>query len=293
LAACDAGAKPAPPAPLVKKTSSEPAKQQVSTAGFDLAYLPADSDVVIHVDLTRLRQSKLWETYKEDAAKLIAPAFVGCNYTPTSDATSVDAGIPITSKVNVLVFRGIDREKAFKCFRDHGDVVAATSATGMIRDIAFVDAHTMVVRSSPVATKQTMQDALKETADAPLRKNAEFMAAIASSKKSAGVVAVSRPGSVPLATQMNPSGIKLGYFAGTLDLDAQLAVHYSMTVGSAAEATALVSTMKAQVESPSVKQMFDRIETKAQDSTVTLDFVMGETKLATMSSMVRALVPAP
>jgi hypothetical protein len=138
-----------------------------------------------------------------------------------------------------------------------------------------------------------MQDALGELADAPLRKNADFVAAIARSKMSTGVLVVSRPGSEALAAQMNPSGMKLGYFAGTVDLNSQLVVHYAMKVGSETEAKSLVSTMKAQLDTPSVKQLFDTIDTTSQGDMLTLDFTLGETKLATISNMLRGLLPAP
>ncbi|HSD89801.1 MAG TPA: hypothetical protein VLB44_19855, partial [Kofleriaceae bacterium] len=78
LAACDAGAKPEPtPAPPPAKPAA-PVKPPNAIAGADLTYLPADSDVLLHIDVAALRRSKLWPTYARDVAKLIAPGFGDC-----------------------------------------------------------------------------------------------------------------------------------------------------------------------------------------------------------------------
>jgi hypothetical protein len=301
LAACDAGAKPEPtPAPAPARPSV-PAKPP-ATAGADLTYLPADSDVLLHIDVAALRRSKLWTTYTRDVANLVAPGFAACDYDPLSQVATVDIGVPIATKLNVSVFRGLDRDKALACFRGlkadsnqtatfDGDFVTLTSKTGAIHVLTFVDAHTMVMQGSTQPTKQTLQQALQLGADAPLRKNASFVAALNKTKRSAAMTIVSRPGSEAMAAQMKAAGLQLSYFYGSLDLTDQLVVQYAMVVASASQATQMATMMRSQVQSPQVKQMFDRLEARAQDDTVTLDVAMSEPKLASLAGMVRGMIP--
>lgn len=273
-------------------------QQVVTTAGFDLSYLPADADVIVHVDVAKLRKSKLWSTYSHDIAKLLAPGFSGCAYEPLSNASSVEIGIPADTGPTMFVVRGIDRDQTLTCFKTanrvtaatfDGDYVTLTGPIGTTRVATFVDKTTLVMQTTKEPTKQTLQQAVQ--AGAPLRKNAEFVVALNRATKSAGVIAASRPGSAKLAATMKTSGVTLGFFTGWIDLDTRFELHYAMEVASPTEATTLASTMKAQFDTPQVKQMFDGIESKAQDKTVTLDVTLGETKLATLVGMVRSLIP--
>jgi hypothetical protein len=127
---------------------------------------------------------------------------------------------------------------------------------------------------------------------APLAKDAQFVAAVARANSSAAIVAVSRPGSEALAKQMKQSGTHLSFFYGSLNLTDRLEVMYAMDVETASEAKTLVDTMKSQLDNQSVKQMFDRLEARVQDKTVTLEIVMNEQKLANMAGMFRGLIPA-
>src|SRR5258706_8057363 len=105
VAACDAGeTKHAPPPPI------KPSTNVVTTvAGSDLSYLPADSDIVVQVDVKALRRSKLWPSYEADVAKLLVPGFAHCDYKPLSDATSIVIGVPLKAKLGIFVIRGVDR----------------------------------------------------------------------------------------------------------------------------------------------------------------------------------------
>jgi hypothetical protein len=298
-AACDAGAKPEPAAAPTSTKPAAPVKQPATDSSFDLTYLPADSDVVVHVDVAKLRQSKLWAAYSKDVAKMIAPGFRDCAFDPLSTASTVDIGITVESKPNVYVIRGIDHQAAMACFNSlkgegrykaatDGDFITLTSPAGHQRVVTFVDKRTMVMRSTR-GTDQGQQKVVQQ--GAPLAKNGEFVAAIAKANTNAAIVAVSRPGSESLAKQMNQSGMHLTYFHGSLNLTDRLELQYAMDVGSATEATTLTNTMKTQFDSAQVKQMFDRLEAHSQDTTVTLDVAMSDTKLANLAGMMRSMIP--
>jgi hypothetical protein len=300
VAACDAGVKPEPAAKAVPK-STAPEKQPVAVAGFDLTYLPADTDVVVHVDVAKLRQSKMWATYSKDVGKMIAPGFGDCTFDPLSTASTVDIGIAVESKPNVFVIRGIDHHAATACFNSlkgeegrskatyDGELITVTSALGAKRLMTFVDKQTLVMRTTK-GPEQGLQQVVQQ--GAPLAKDAQFVAAVARANSSAAIVAVSRPGSEALAKQMKQSGTHLSFFYGSLNLTDRLEVMYAMDVETASEAKTLVDTMKSQLDNQSVKQMFDRLEARVQDKTVTLEIVMNEQKLANMAGMFRGLIPA-
>jgi hypothetical protein len=48
--------------------------------------------------------------------------------------------------------------------------------------------------------------------------------------------------------------------------------------------------MKSQIKSPQVTAMFDRLDVNSQDRTITLDLALGETKLASLMSLMRGML---
>ncbi|HTL34752.1 MAG TPA: hypothetical protein VL326_16605 [Kofleriaceae bacterium] len=302
LAACDAGAKPEPAAkaPEPNKPAVRIPEKQPAATGFNLRFLPADSDVIVHVDVAKLRKSKLWPTYTNDARNLIAPGFAGCTYDPLTQASTVDIGVPITSQLTTFVLRGIDREQAMGCFRSlngnnpvkatfDGDYITWTS-TQAVRVGTFVDDHTLVVQSSKAPTKQTLKSAID--AGTPLAQSNELAVVMGRAKTSAAITAISRPGSEAVSKSMAQTGVKLSFFYGSIDLGDQLTLLYAMDLGTTDEAAQTVKMMKAQMDAPAVKQMFDRFETTSQDKTVSLEVVLGETKLASLAGMFRGMLTA-
>jgi hypothetical protein len=174
-----------------------------------------------------------------------------------------------------------------------GDFVTLARKSGATYVLTFVDAHTMVMQGSTQPTKQTLQQALQLGADAPLRKNAPFVAAMDKPARSAAMTIASRPGSEAMAAQFKTTGVQLSYLYGALDLTDRLGVHYSMVVQNAANATELANMMRGQLGSAQVKQMFDRLDARAQGDAVTLDVEMSETKLASLAGMMRGFLTQP
>jgi hypothetical protein len=302
LAACDAGAKPEPPhtQPPAKQKLAIPPKQPANTSAFNLTYLPADSDVLVHVDVAKLRQSKLWPSYSHDAAKLLVAGFSNCDYDPMTEIASVDVGVPIASGLSVFVIRGIDRKKSLECFHRiekepdrsmfDGDFFTLTTLRGT-RVMKFIDEHTLVVQGTNKPTKQTLEAVIES--GTPLANNKEVASALVRSQSLAAVTVISRPGSEALAKQMDPAGVKFKFFYATLDLTDQLAVHYVMDLYSPDQATSLANMMKGQLDNQSVKQLFDQLETHAQENVVMVTARLGETKLANLAGMVRGMIPDP
>lgn len=183
LVACDAGVKPEPPPKKVEIKLPEPPKLVEP----NLAYLPADADLVIKLDVATLRKSKLWPTYVADVAKQLLSGTTACaDYQPLADdVTSVMIGVTINPERSVLVFRGIDRAKMQRCLHEPKDATFDDGFTTVKNkttvDVAtFVDKTTMVVARAKEATRPALQaNTVQDTAlIAALRKLPPKMRAV-------------------------------------------------------------------------------------------------------------------
>jgi len=296
LSACDAGAKPRPPE--AEKPTAKASQAKPSTTAFALDYLPADADLVMHLDVAKLRRSKLWADYRKDVATLVMRGFADCAYDPIQEISTITIGIPLETERHVYVIRGLDRDTTIACLRDvegkkftfDGELVsyAVSSGTHVVK---FVDARTAVIQAK--ATKQTLIEALQ--GGAPLADNTDFVAALEAARKNgvadAAFTLVSRPGSTQLVRHM-PAVYKMKQLSATARLTDRLDIRYSMTVGSADSATQLMKTMKKELIDPKMmKQTFDRTEVAAQGETITMDVGMTETQLKSVAAMWRGLLP--
>ena len=191
LVACDAGVKPEPPTPAPAK-EKEPAVA-IAIVGPNLAYLAADSDMIIHVDVAALRQGKLWPTYESRIANWLVPNF-GCDYAPIRDVATAEIGVTIKTGLGVFVVRGIDRNKTLQCLhkssgaRFDGDFVTVTQG-GATEILTFVDATTMLMQKGQQPTKATLIQVVHD-GNAPLRTDQAFAAAIKRLPPHAGVTTV-------------------------------------------------------------------------------------------------------
>jgi hypothetical protein len=295
LSACDAGEKPRPPEtvkPIAKAPQPKP-----SSATFALDYLPADVDIVMHLDVAKLRRSKLWASYANDVAKVVMRGFAHCSDEPMKEITSITIGIPLETELDVFVVRGIDRDKTLACLRDlktkfkfDGELVSYPVKSGM-HLLKFVDATTAVIQGPKQPTKDTLTKALQ--AGAPLAENSDLVAAIESARKSgvddAAFTLVSRPGSTVLARKTADTGT-LKQMAATVRLTDRIDVRYSMTFGTTADAAQMAKTMKEQLDNASIKQMFDRLDTKMQGETITIDMGMTEPQLSSFAGIFRGML---
>jgi hypothetical protein len=297
VVACDAGEKPAPPT-----TEAKPGPKLVRDQLTEpLMYLPADSDLVIKLDIAALRTAKLWPTYKALVAKWLTPGFAGCGYDPVSALSTVTIALPIKSDVAVAVVRGIDRDKTLACLRTtkpeanatatfDGDFITLTTTAGPMYLMTFADANTLVVQSSKYATKQSLTQVVQS--GAPLAQDKLFttawQAALQRLQPGAAFV-VSRPGSSELAAKWSTMGAHLEQLSAVMRVTDRLDVRLQMDVATADEATQFAATMQSQLKS--TKQFFDRGDATAQGKTITVDIGMTEAQLKSVATMVAGMTP--
>jgi hypothetical protein len=292
VVACDAGEKPIPPAP-----DKQPAPKVVTTGQPDWSYLPADSDLVISLDVAKLRQSTLWKTYERDVTRLLMPGFADCTYSPLADVTSVTIGLPLKSELGVFVIRGLDRDKTLDCLRTtkpdspataafDGDFVTLTrKARDAVNILTFADAKTMVMQGSTKPTKQTLTEVVKS--GAPLLQNAAFVAARRNVQSNAAVTILSRPGSAELAAKWTQMGMHLTQLSGTVNLTDRLDTRFVMVLANADEAKQLADVTQTQLNA--TKTFFDKADARAQGDTVTFELGMTADQIKSMAGMLTGL----
>jgi hypothetical protein len=295
LVACDAGVKSEPPAPVPAKHEVPP---PVVIAGMNLAYLAADSDMIVHVDVTALRQSKLWPTYESHLANLLLPSFA-CTYAPVRDIATVEVGVTLETGLGVFVVRGIDRDKTLACLHQsagvHFDGDFVTVIDGRGTDIlGFVDATTMVVQRGKQPTRATLTQVLHDR-NAPLATDPTFAPAIKRLPPHASVATVSRPNSKEMQSKWKQMGTDFQYFFGSLDVtdkpELGIQVQFAMVLGTADQATQFTTLMQGQLKSAQVNQMFDRFDVAASGDTTNMKIAMSETKLAALVRMIDQMLP--
>ncbi|MEO8549113.1 MAG: hypothetical protein ABI678_04050 [Kofleriaceae bacterium] len=278
VAACDAGEKTEPtlaPIPVAPKP--------VVVDGPNLAYLPADADVVFKIDVARLRKSKLWPLYGQVFERSLVPG-KSCEHS-LDGASTVMVGMTVKHDASVLVFRGIDQQVLLGCLRQAGDATfdgnfATVKNPNTVDVLTFVDPHTMVVERAKQATRPSLQ-----AHGAP---DAALVAALARLPANADIAIASRPGSPDLAEKWSAIGSHLEALTGTIVSADELKLELAMVLRTHDEAERLATQAKAQLKS--AMSMFDRVDAIAQDRTVTIDIALGEPKLKSLVAMLGGMI---
>lgn len=149
-------------------TADKPAESSSGATSDDLAFLPADSEVVLGVNIAQVQQNSLWKGLVEpklmagQTQRLIADFRAKCGFDPMTSVKSLSLGARDMTggKPNaVLVLHGLDKAKALDCVdklkdeltsgggevtRD-GDLVLAKDRRGMQAAVSFLDGGTAIV----------------------------------------------------------------------------------------------------------------------------------------------------
>jgi hypothetical protein len=167
-----------------------PAKPDVPPAKADvLAYLPANSTMVMSIDVAKLRESALWKHYWPKMESAIAPQLASakekCGFDPwTSIGTiTIGSGADMSNDAT-FVIRGLPRDQTIACVMKQvipqttatmeGNVIALHNQSGSVNMFTFVDASTLVMKGSKTPTKESVLQGT--TTGSPLRSDKAFMA---------------------------------------------------------------------------------------------------------------------
>lgn len=288
LSACGTPAPPAGPA------QRQPIAPRVAIDLSDpLSLVPANSDMVMKLDVAALRKSPLWAKYERQALELLAPSFVDCSYDPLAEVTTLTAGVPMGADEGMFVIRGLDRDKTLACLRSakretatavtfDGEFVTLTNKTGSVNMFTFVDAHTMVVRGSKHPTKQQLIEGLK--LGAPLRRDAAYLDVERRLPADAAFTMVFRPGSKAFAEGIEAKvGVPVRLFYATFHLTDRLELRGFLVLDKVADAAALQAQMQPQLEAG--RSFFARSEARVDGSTVVLELAASEEQLKALVAL--------
>src|SRR4051812_11245893 len=137
-------------------------------ASDDLSLLPADSEVVVGLNLSQIQQSQLWKQFVEpklqtsDVQHKLTEFKTRCNWDPMTTTSSIAMGFKQLDSGKpsfVLIGHGVDKTKALDCLdksKDEiakdggemtkdGDVVLIKDKNGDTGAMTFANNSTMVV----------------------------------------------------------------------------------------------------------------------------------------------------
>jgi len=283
-------------APALGPTAAPRQIASRSVADADLAYVPADAEAVIGVNLTQLQHSALWQQFvaKElrDSAEM--KAFVTeCGFDPLAALSHVTVGVKGLghdgSVSGTVVVHGFTRAKAMECFDkravpeldkagphvtvDRGVALIDSPDRASHAGFTFLDDSTALVVFGPAAaTRQGILDVASGTHG--LRGTTGFSDALSDVNTDASMWAMlsdasevvgSVNGAISPYTQQ-----KLGTVYFSLDVTDALAFDAGVHLGSPADVARAVATITSQIDAldpnKTLRQYFDQLDVFADGS---------------------------
>lgn len=281
------------PVPMPVKNAVKPAGPSVADP---LALLPADSDIVMTIDVAALRKSPLFTKYRPLIRDFMVPGFASCNYDPFDDIGTVTMGVPMNASLGVFVVRGLDRDRTLECLRTStietnttavfdGDLVSLNNKSGHSNLLTFVDAKDAVFQGSTNPTKETLAKALG--IGAPLRDNKAFVAVHQNVAPGAAFAMISRPGATEWSEKLQAKvGARVVQFAATVHVTDVVAARVTLQLADASTAATLVENVRPQLEA--ARQFVERYDIHADGPSVIVDVAITETQIQMFAELVKS-----
>ncbi len=292
LVAC--GSSTPPPAPLAGTTAERPDPRFTDP----LALVPANSDIVMRIDVAAARKTPLWARYGDRLLATLAPALATCPEAPLKDLATISVGLVLTDANGLFVIRGIDRDRLHACLRRPSDTkttatferdhVVLTNASGNQNLITFVDRTTMVMHGSKGATAEGLRRGL--TMGAPLRKDPSYQA-LESRMSPGGVFSMIMPGSsqvmAKFATQI---GERIAGMVATVHLTTTVAFHVRVITENPAAAARVLKFLEPAIAS--ARQSYDTVDVRIEGTDVVMEAGFSEAQLDMIIELVRQQLPS-
>jgi hypothetical protein len=271
----------------------------------DLSLLPADSEMVIGINLGQLQQSAL---YKQFASKFMDKAAGGlaefkaaCGFDPMESIKSMAMGMKNLGGGGVpdgaVVIHGPDKAKVMACLdkaKDKakekgteitvdGDVVLMKDKTGAQTAFMFVNDSTML---GTIGTKGNA-DGVKEAAKgaSALKTSATFVDMYSKINTQDSVWALVN-GNSKMLDKAGALGVKPKAIFGSLNLSDGLTVDVRVRMATPDEVKGFVGMAQGQIGNPQVKQLFDQLDVVGDGTDAKITVKMSAEKLKALASMV-------
>jgi hypothetical protein len=299
--AADKAPEPAAPAAPLKAITGQTAD--------DLSLLPVDSEAVLGINFGQLQGSALWKQFV--APKLASAGVAGiqkfkalCGFDPLAELKSVAVGMKGLGGNDVsgaIVVHGFDRKKSMACFdkdigdaekdgskvKIDGDVVLITDKSGKKIGFTFVNDDTALAVIGPDAETKDKIKAIAGGGTA-LKTSAAFVELYNKLATSESLWMVIN-GNAPMF-QKTPMPFKLKAVYGSLNITDGLTVDLRLRLGSADEATNIVSTYKGQLENPQMKGMFQKLQMTSEGADVKVAVAMSSQQLQQLAQMMMGMI---
>lgn len=270
----------------------------------DLTFLPADSELVIGINVAQVKQSALWGQYGAPMLAKVGAALgdfkAACGFDPVDAIQSVSMGIKnldADSPDGVIVVRGVKRalvtsgcvakiqqeaQKDGSTFTVEGDTYTHTTKSGDHTAMRFVGDTTLVVSAGTQATKAGL-DAIAK-GGAGLDTSAAFASLIKGVDRTHSVW-FAMNGNSKVFDQMAAMGGKPAAVFGSVNVTDGVTFDGALRFNTPDQAQSLLALSKSMTDSPQVKAMFDKLEINASGTDLTASAAIGPEKLKMLLGM--------
>jgi hypothetical protein len=277
-------------------------------SGDDLSLLPADSEVVLGLNLAQLQQSALWKQFApklmEKAASELADFKTACGFDPLEAVKSLSAGMKTAGDDKadgVVVVHGPDKGKVMACLPKakeeaakkggdvtiDGDVFSFKGKNGESMFWTFVNNDTMVGAVGPSSSKDSLRAAAKGGSALKTSQTFVEMHSKINTKESLWFLV---NGNAPFMAKAAQAGVKPKAVFGSVNVTDGLTVDMRIRLGSPDEATQLVTMAKGQTNNPQVKQMFDKLDVTSDGADAKISVAMSNQKLQQLMGLVGGMM---
>jgi hypothetical protein len=267
-----------------------------------LGFLPVDSEIVLGIDAVTLRKSQLWATFESQLVGLFASTLESmrqqCGFDPLSSLERVTIGGRIDANERfsgVMVFRGIAGERTLDCIaqanpdakirRGKGSVTISRAGNDDVI-ATMVGAATLVAHFAPGANEASVQTVV--AAGTPLRSSPTFMSLFERREPSAALWVMVN-GNSPVLAPLVQAGGRPRAVDGTLTVSDRFTVAIRVAYGTAAEADQIVQSVTPLLGT--VRALLDRVDVRADTSTVHIQVVATEAQVRTLAGMLGVALP--
>jgi hypothetical protein len=267
----------------------------------DLSLLPADSELVLGINVEQVQQSALWKQFVEpkilasnDTTKKMADFKAKCGFDPMTAVKSMSVGLKGLSDkpTGTVVVHGLDKGKLWSCLDTMKDEIKA-DGTEFTRDgdvaifknpkvnetyaVTFVNDSTMIAVIGDQATPDGVKAAA--TGKSALRTSPQFVEMYKKVKTSDSLWGLMN-GNSKAFEKMGSLGIKPKAMFGSLNVTDGLAVDLQMRLETPDAATSLATLAKGQLDQ--AKTMVDKAEVTSEGTDVKFTIVMSSQKLQSL-----------
>jgi RNA polymerase sigma factor (sigma-70 family) len=295
------GSGPARP-PALGPTSPHHVTAARQTAAGDLGLLPADSDLVFGIDMTRIQRSALWMTFvapQLSNASGLHDFMTECGFDPLASLTSASIGVKglgTDTDSGTMVVHGFDKPKVLACLQrkdlGSGDVTLDGDVVFLGSNMAFTftdNTTALVVFASAGVTKADVEKAAANTGG--LQASPAFADLFANINSDDPLWLVVTPSS-PLFAMMNSAIAKAANFQvralyGSIDITSSIVIEAGARLGSTDQVAMLVGELQKKIDAlvagGTLSSYFDQLDVSADGSDVIVSLAANAVQLANIA----------